>query len=84
MVLINITVASTSACRTLIHWTVIEVETELTFTGLFQKIAAGAHPRLVVEEELSHSRLDKVYVGTTKDSLSLVDEQLVVSGVSSM
>ena len=78
MVLINITMASTSVCRSLIPWT---VETELTFTGLFQKIAAGAHPRLVVEEELSHSRLDKVYVGTTKDSLSLVDEQLVVGEV---
>ena len=67
MVLINITVASTSACRSLIPWTVIEVETELTFTtftSLFQKIAARAHPRLIVEEELSHSRLGKVYVGT--------------------
>ena len=60
-----------------IPWTV-HVETGLTFSALFSKIVAGTHPRLTVDEELSRSRLDKVFVGHKKDSLSIVDEQLIV------
>ena len=47
----------------------------------FTKIVAGAHPRLVIDEELSYSFLDKVHIGLTKDSLSIVDEQLNVDNV---
>ena len=42
---------------------------------------AGAHRRFIVDEELSRSSLDKVYVGQTKDRLSAVDEQLVIDDV---
>ena len=79
MSLINLTV--TGVYKTHIPWTVIQVETGLTFSLLFSKIVAGAHPRLVVDEELSHSSLDKVHIGLTKDSLSIVDEQLNVDNV---
>ena len=70
--------------RSHITWTVVQVETGLTFSGLFSKIVAGAHPRLVVNEELSRSNLDKVYVGHTKDSLSVVNKQLIVDDVCAM
>ena len=55
-------------------------------SSLFSKIVAGAHPRLVVDEELSHSSLDEVHtgIGLTKDSLSIVDEQLNVDDVCAM
>ena len=53
-------------------------------SSLFSKIVAGAHPRLVVDEELSHSSLDEVHIGITKDSLSIVDEQLNVDDVCAM
>ena len=67
MSLINLTV--TGAYKTHIPWTVIQVETGLTFSSLFSKIVAGAHPRHAVDEELSHySSLDKVHIGLTKDS----------------
>ena len=70
MSLINLTM--TGAYKIHIPWTVIQVETGLTFSSLFSKIVAGAHPRLVVDEELSHSSLDKVHIGLTKDSLRFV------------
>ena len=79
MSLINLTV--TGAYKTHIPWTVIQVETCLTFSLLFSKIVAGAHPRLVVDEELSHSSLDEVHIGLT---LSSVDEQLNVDDVCAM
>ena len=79
--LINLSVSSSSVCRSLIPWTVIQVEAGLTFSDLFAKIVAGAHPRLSVVEELSHSCLEKVFVGQSKDSLSFVDERLVVEDV---
>ena len=79
MPLLNLTILG--AHRPHIPWTVVQMETGLTFSGLFSKIVAGAHPRLIVDEELSRSSLDKVYVGHTKDSLSIVDKQLIVDDV---
>ena len=66
------------------QWTVIQVETGLTFSALFSKIVAGTHPHLNVDEELPQSRLDKVFVGHTKDLLSIMDEQLIVDDVCVM
>ena len=60
------------------------METGLTFSSLFSKIVAEAHPRLVVDKELSHSSLDKVQIGLTKNSLSIADEQLNVDDVCAM
>ena len=54
MPLLNLTVLG---YRPHIPWTVVQVETGLTFSALFTKIVAGAHPRLVVDEELSRSSL---------------------------
>ena len=79
--LINLSVSSSRVCLSLIPWTVIQVEAGLTFSDLFAKIVAGAHPRLSVVEELSHSCLEKVFVGQSKDLLSFVDERLVVEDV---
>ena len=69
------------AHRPHILWTVVQVQTGLTFSALFSKIT---HPRLAVDEELARSRLDKVFVGHTKESLSTVDEQLIVDDVCAM
>ena len=81
MPLVNL--ALVSLCRTHIAWTV-QVEDGLTFVMLFQKILAGAHPRLQVDEQLSRSMLDKVFVGHSKESMSVVDKKLVVNDVCSM
>jgi len=81
MPLVNLNVVS--PCRTHIPWTVVQVEDGLTFVTLFHKILAGSHPRLQVDEQLSRSTLDKVFVGHTKESLSVVDEKLVVNDVCS-
>ena len=82
MPLVNLTLVS--PCRTHIAWTVVQVEDGLTFVTLFQKILAGAHPRLQVDEQLSRSTLDKVFVGHSKESMSVVDDELVVNDVCSM
>ena len=54
----------------------MQVKTGVTFANLFKKILAEAHPRLTVEEELSHSCLEMVFVGQSKESLSEVDDNL--------
>ena len=51
---------------------------------LFQKILAGAHPQVQVDELLSCSMLDKVFVGHSKEPMSVVNEKLVVNDVCSM
>ena len=59
----------------------MQVKTGVTFANLqFKKILAEAHPRLTVEEELSHSCLEMVFVGQSKESLSEVDDKLPCSG----
>ena len=63
---------------------VVQDEMGLTFCLLFSKIIAGAHHRLVIDEALSRSCLDKVFVGHTKQNLSLVDEQPFVDNVCAM
>ena len=68
MPLVNLTVVSPG--RTHIAWTVVQVEDGLTFVTLFQKILAGAHPWIQVDEQLSRSMLDKVFVGYSKESMS--------------
>ncbi len=42
MTLINLTVSSVN--RSLVPWTVIQVETGLTFSELFAKLLAGSSP----------------------------------------
>ena len=79
MPLLNLTVPG--AHRTHIPWSIVQVEPDLIFATLFLKILVGAHRCLIVDEELSRSSLDKVYVGQTKDGLSAVDEQLVIDDV---
>lgn len=48
---------------------------------LFYKILAGGHPQLEVDEQLSHSTLDKVFVGHSRQTMSVVDEKLVINEV---
>ena len=55
----------------------MQVKTGVTFANLFKKILAEAHPRLTVEEKLSHSCLEMGFVG---ESLSEVDNKLPCSG----
>ena len=45
-----------------------------------QPVQEDPHPRLTVEEELSHSCLEMVFVGQSKESLSEVDDKLPCSG----
>ena len=73
---------SSSRCH--IPWTVVQVEDGLTFLTLFLSIKCGAHPRLTADEQLSASNLNKVFVGHTKESLSVVDEWLIVNDVCSV
>ena len=82
MTLLNLTVLG--AHRPHIPCTVVQVKMGPTFSAPFSKIIAGAHPSLAVDEELSRSKSDKVYVGPTKDTLSIVDKQLIVDDVCAM
>ncbi len=79
MPLLNVTVVSSNKGH--IPWTVVQIEPGLTFVQLFQKILSGSHPMLVIEDQaLSKSAL----VGQCRDTLSMVDEKLVVDDVCSV
>ena len=82
MPLVNLTVLSSTHSH--ISWTVIQVEDGLTFVTLFWSIIAGSHPRLHVDEVLSRSTLEKVFVGHSKEAMSIVDELLGVNDVCSL
>ncbi len=82
MPLLNISV--TSSNRGLIPWTVVQIVSGLTFVELFVKIIAGGHPMLIVNEYLSRCTLDKVFLGQSKDALSVVDSKLVIDDVCSV
>ena len=79
MPLVNVTVVSSSKGH--IPWTVVQVEPGLTFVQLFRKIVAGAHPMLEVDEGLSQAILSNVFVGQSKESLSVVDKSLLIDEV---
>ena len=51
----------------------------LRFLRSFLINVAGAHPRLPVDHQLSQSIINKVHIAHTKDSFSIVDEQLNVN-----
>ena len=79
MPLVNVTVVSSSKGH--VPWTIVQIEPGLTFVQLFQKIVAGAHPMLVVDEGLSRAILSNVFVGQSKESLSVVDKSLLIDEV---
>ena len=51
----------------------------LRFLHSFLKTVAGAHLAFVVDFQLSQSIIKKVHIAHTKDSFSIVDEQLNVN-----
>ncbi len=80
MPLLNVSVVSTGNSH--IPWTVVQIEPGLTFIELLAKILSGAYQMLHVDEFLSQSiKLDKVFIGQSRDCLSIVDEKLVIDDV---
>jgi len=75
MSLVNISI--TEGHKVLISWIVVQIEPNLTFISLFQLIRASRHPRITVSVEMLRTELEQVLVGSSKNSLSKVDENLV-------
>lgn len=59
----------------------MDYDPDRTRIDFIQKILACTLPMLAPDETLSHSVLDKVFVGQSKESLSVVDEKLVINDV---
>ena len=76
--LANLTVPTHSRC--IVTWTVIQVPDSINFLELFENVIAG-RTRLQVDELILRSSLQKVFVGLSKDSMSVVDELLDVAEV---
>ena len=79
MPLLNLSVVSTR--KTHIPWTVVQIEPGLTFCQLLLKILGTTYPILPVDEVLSRSKLDKVFVGNSRECQSIVDDNLVIDDV---
>jgi len=55
----------------------------MTFTNLFDSLKAGKYTIIPVSEKLAQSEIEKVFVGTDKTALSMVDQRLNVVEVTS-
>ena len=82
MTLVNISIIE--GHRVIISWIVVHVEPNITFIRLFQIIKAGRHPGICCTTELSRTKLEKVLVGLSKTSFSIVDGNLLVDEVCSV
>ena len=67
-----------------VPWTVFQYAPEDSILMLFNKIKSGAVPVIspASVSEPSESQLECVYVGSSRDALSIVDYHLLVSNVS--
>jgi len=59
------------------------VEDDMTFTNLFHSVKAGKYTIIPVSEKLARSEIEKVFVGTDKTALSMVDQRLNVVEMTS-
>jgi len=55
----------------------------MTFTNLFHSVKAGKYTIIPVSEKLARSEIEKVFVGTDKTALSMVDQRLNVVEMTS-
>ena len=81
MSLLNVAVVS--AQKGHVPLTVVQVQPGLTFVQLFQVIVAGAHPMLSVDAFQPQLKRYN-YIGQSRESLSVVDEKLVIDDVCSI
>ena len=67
----------------IVAWSVVSVEEDMTFTNLFDSVKTGKYTITPVSEKLTRCEIEKVFVGTDKISLSMVDQRLNVVEVTS-
>ena len=70
--------------NTHIPWMIVQVKDGLTYVTLFQKILAGAHPQLQLDEQLSCSMLNKVFVDHSEEYMCVVRKKLSLHDVCSV
>jgi len=71
--------------RTIVPWTVINVEPSINFVGLFIQIKSGEFSTISMSLELSSSVLDSVYIGQDKSTAnSTVDSKINIISVCSL
>ena len=74
-----------TANRTIVAWTVINVEPAINFEELFTQIKSGVFSTIPASLELSSSVLDSVYIGKNKSTAnSTVDRKINVISVCSL
>ena len=79
----NVFVRTTN--RTIVAWTVINVEPAINFEELFTQIKSGVFSTIPASLELSSSVLDSVYIGKDKSTAnSTVDRKINVISVCSL
>ena len=67
----------------IVAWSVVSLEDDMTFTNLFDSLKAGKYAIIPASEKLTRSEIEKVFVGTEKTTLSMVDGRLNVVEVTS-
>ena len=62
-------------------WIVFQADPGVSFSELYVKIACGGVSVIVPTPELSTATLERVFVCTSKESMSVVDRSLLVGEV---
>lgn len=79
MALISVTILCCGRC--LVPWTVFQADPGVLFSALYTAIACGGVSVIVPTSELSTATLERVFVGASKESLSVVDCSLLIGEV---
>ncbi len=74
-------IVSVSANKCLVPWTVFQADPDASFLNLFNKITSGKVSVIETTDDLSRAELERVFVGTSKEILSVVDCHLLLSDV---
>ncbi len=77
--LISVTILCCGRC--LVLWAIFQADSGVSFSALYAAIACGVVSVIAPTPELSTGTLERVFVGVSKESLSIVDYSLLVGEV---
>ena len=67
---------------TIVAWSIVSVTADMTFTNLFDSLKPGKYTIIPTSKKLTHSEIEKVFIGKDKTLLSVVDQRLNIVKVT--
>ena len=79
MAILSVLVQSPRKCP--VPWTVFQADPDISFLEIFIKIASGGVPVIAPSAELAEAEVERVFVGSSRECLSVVYRNLLISDV---